>query len=163
MRQLHIVSAVADRELDAVRGILAAFEAASGFADVIDILRARAAAGDRAEALDMIGHSGPLGFLVLGSWVIDDSPQTAASFSEMLCPLLGALGIRTIRLLGCSTAGTERGRSAMRNIAWATECAVVGTRGYVSKLDYTGAGFQGDDTLMFSPVRSGNQDQMPRV
>jgi hypothetical protein len=100
------------------------------------------------DVLDMIGHSRSPGFLVVGTWIVDDSPQTAASFSELIRPLLMRLGVRTIRLLGCSTATTERGRSAIRRIALASRCAVLGTKRHISRCDYGREGFAADDALV---------------
>lgn len=147
MPRLNLVSGSADRELDAVKRTIVTFESASGLDDVVAVLRDHASRGSRTELLDMIGHSSR-GLLVIGTWEIDDSPQAAATFSQLLLPSLEQLGVRTIRLLGCSTATTERGRNAMRRIARATECAVLGTRRYISKHDYGPDGFTSDHALI---------------
>ena len=148
MSRLNLVSAGADRELDAIRRTIATYECASGLDDVLAVLRDRSGRGERTELVDAIGHSRAHGFLALGTWLIDDSPQTAASFSQLLRPSLIELGVRTIRLLGCSTATTERGWTAMRAITRVTGCDVLGTRRYVSQHDYGPDGFVSDDTLV---------------
>jgi hypothetical protein len=148
MPRLNLVSGCADRELDTIRRTIATFETTSGLESLVAVLHDRSVRGDRTELLDAIGHSRSHGFLVLGSWVIDDSPQTAASFGQLLRPSLEQLGVRTIRLLGCSTATTERGRNAMRRIAQATGCDVLGTKRYISQHDYGASGFVSDDTLI---------------
>ena len=143
MGRLHLVSAELDRELDAIRQTLATFHAVAGIEDVITVLQR----AEHTELVDLIGHSSS-GFLVLGSWTINDSPQTAASFSQLVRPLLEARGVRTIRLLGCSTAATERGRCALRRIARATRCDVLGTRRYITRRDYVATGFAREDSLV---------------
>lgn len=148
MGRLNIVSADADRELDALRSTIASFDTATGLDELCAVLSGHAERGERAQVLDLIGHSCGPGFVVIGSWVIDDSPQTAASFSELLRPWLVQLGIRTVRLLGCSTAMTDRARSAMRRIGQRTRCLVLGTRRYISKRDYGPVGFIADETLL---------------
>jgi hypothetical protein len=146
--RLNLVSAAADRELDAIRRTIATYESASGLDDVVALLRARSVRGEPTELVDAIGHSRSHGFLAIGTWVIDDSPQTAASFTQLLHPSLEQLGVRTIRLLGCSTATTERGWSAMRAISRVTGCEVLGTRRYISQHDYGPGGFISDHSLV---------------
>lgn len=141
MNRLNVVSSTEDRELDAIRRTLASFVAADGAGELIAALRMHAARGGRVALLDMIGHSCSEGFLLVGDWEIDDSLQTAATFSQLVRPYLEQLGVRTIRLLGCSTAGTDRGRRAMSQIARASRCTVFGTMRYISKRDYGRAGF----------------------
>jgi hypothetical protein len=148
MTRLSLVGAGSDRELDAIRGVIESFESVGGLDDVMAVLHQHYRRGSRAEILDAIGHSRSEGFLVLGTWVVDDSSQTAATFSELLRPLLSQLGVRTIRLLGCSTATTERGRNAIRRIAHVTGCDVLGTRRYLNKYDYGRTGFVSDDMLV---------------
>jgi hypothetical protein len=148
MTRLNVMSGGVDRELDAIRRTMETFETTSGLESLVAVLHDRSVRGDCTELLDAIGHSRSHGFLVLGSWVIDDSPQTAASFGQLLRPSLEQLGVRTIRLLGCSTATTERGRNAMRRIAQATGCEVLGTKRYISQHDYRPSGFVSDDILV---------------
>jgi hypothetical protein len=150
VKHLYLVSGGADRELDAIRNAMGTFQDVSDLDQVIAVLRGCAAAGCHIDVLDAVGHSRSPGFLVLGTWVIDDSPQTAATFAELLRPWLQQLGVRTIRLLGCSTATTERGRNALRRIAVVTGCCVLGTKRYISHHDYGAAGFASADTLIDS-------------
>ena len=88
------------------------------------------------------------GVLVLGTTVLDDSPPVAAAVGDQLRPVVSALGVRAIRLLGCSTATSERGRNALRRISLAARCDVLGTRRYVSKHDYGPSGFTSDGALV---------------
>jgi hypothetical protein len=145
--QLSLVSAEVERELDAIRAAIGTFENVRGVDDIVAVLRARIMRDERADLLDLIGHSRGVGFLVLGEWKLDDSPQTAATFSLLLRPLLEQLGVRTLRLLGCSTAVSPRSRMAMREIAHAARCAVVGTTRLVGRGDYGPGGFVTDWAL----------------
>jgi hypothetical protein len=154
------VSGTGDVELDAIRRTLASFESAFGLQSVVALLREYATRRVRIDVLDMIGHSRSPGFLVIGSWVVDDSPQTGASFSEFFRPCLEQLGVRAIRLLGCGTALTDRGNDAIRRIARATRCEVFGTKRYISKHDYGPQGFMRDDTLARQIVRAGDAPSM---
>jgi hypothetical protein len=146
--RLNLVSDGADRELEAVKCTIERFETATGLEHVHAILCSYANRGHRTELIDAIGHSQAHGFLVLGAWVIDDSPQTGASFSELLRPVLAQLGVRAIRVLGCSTAITERGKKALRRVAHAARCQVLGSKRYLSKHDYGPTGFVSDHALI---------------
>lgn len=149
-----MVAAGEDRELDAIRQIVVAFDSADGLDDLVALLRRHAEAGSQFDMLDLCGHSKPPGFVVLGTWVIDDLPQTVASFRQLLSPALAVLGIRIVRLLGCSTAVTPRARHALRRIEQATRCRVVGTKRYVSARDYGLTGFRSDEVLLDASGKS---------
>jgi hypothetical protein len=148
--RLNLISDTPDRELDAIRRTVEVFDRAHGVDDVIKILRGHAKRETHADTLDLTGHSRSNGFLVVGTWMIDDSPQVAASFGQDLRPALEAIGVREIRLLGCSTATTERSFEALRRISHSVRLPVVGTRRYISKNDYAQGGFISDDTLLDS-------------
>jgi hypothetical protein len=148
VRRLSLISDVADRELDAIRGTVRVFERVASVTDVIEVLGAHARRGTRAEVVDLIGHSRGHGFVTLGLWQLDDTPQIAASWRQDLRPALDAIGARTIRLLGCSTAVRERGIAAMRRLELATSRQVLGTRRFVSKPDYGPEGFISEEILV---------------
>lgn len=148
VERLNLVSSSVDRELDAIRTTVSSFVSVSGVADLARVLHQRSLRGEPVAVLDAIGHSRSQGFVVIGTWEIDDSSQTAAAFSELLRAPLQRLGVRTIRLLGCSTATTQRGSNAMRRIAQVTGCTVVGTKRYISQHDYGAHGFASDDVLV---------------
>lgn len=154
--RLNVVSAAADRELDAIRATIGTFENVRGVDDIAAVLRARIARGERVHVLDAIGHSRGVGFLALGDWKLDDSPQTAATFSVLLRPLLEQLGVRTIRLLGCSTAVMPRCRVAMREIAHASRCVVLGTTRFIGSGDYVPGGFAAEWALIDADGRRGD-------
>lgn len=146
--RLNVISGNADSEMNALRAIIHPFEDVSGLDELITTLQRWCHRNRRVEILDAVGHSNSDGFLAIGTWLIDDSPQTAATFSELLRPWLMQLSVRTIRLLGCSTACTERGRKAMRRVAWASGCNVVGTKRFISRNDYATSGFVSGDALV---------------
>lgn len=148
MARLTLISDTADRELDAIRRTVEVFERVAGVDSVIANLKDHARREERVDTLDLVGHSRGHGFLVMGNWVLDDSPQVAATFSQDLRSALDTLGVREIRLLGCSTATTERSFAALRRISQAARRIVLGTRRYISKNDYSSNGFISDDTLV---------------
>lgn len=148
MTRLSLLSAEPDSELDRIRGIIQTFEDAHDMAGALAILEGHVSRDERVDVLDLIGHSRSPGFLVIGTWVIDGAAQTAATFSVLFRPLLADLGVRTIRLLGCSTAGSSAGRIAMRRVAQAARCQVYGTTRYISRNDYASAGFRSTDCLI---------------
>jgi hypothetical protein len=148
MARLTLISDTVDRELDAIRRTVEAFERVGSVDDVIANLRDHARREERVDTLDLVGHSRRHGFLVIGGWVLDDSPQVAATFSQELRGALDILRVREIRLLGCTTATTERSFAALRRISQAARRTVLGTRRYISKNDYSPIGFISDDTLV---------------
>jgi hypothetical protein len=158
--RLNLVSDIADRELDAIRQTIEVFERASGLDDVITAIRGHAVADKRVDLVDLIGHSRGDGCLVIGTWAIDDTAQTGASFNLLLRPWLERLGVRTIRLLGCSTGTTMQGRNVMRRIARAARCEVFGTKRHVTTRDYCATGFANDACIaQLTRSRSETRDQ----
>jgi hypothetical protein len=147
VRRLSLISDGADRELDAIRATVRVFEPVASADDAIAKLEAHAQQRTRAEVVDLIGHSQGHGFVTLGTWLLDDSPHTSAIVRDRVRPALDAIGARTIRLLGCSTAVTERGVGAMRRIELACSRRVYGTRRHVGKHDYGPEGFISDHVL----------------
>lgn len=66
---------------------------------------------DGAEVVDLVGHSTPIHrYLKLGDWVLD--PAEAERLAAYMPP-----SVRTVRLIGCSTASTEQGRAAAKALA----------------------------------------------
>lgn len=153
MQRLNVVSGCSDRELDELRGRLRTCHCVGGLGELLALLREQTEQCTHADVLDLIGHSRDEGFLVLGGWIVDDSPQTAATFSELLRPFLLAIGVSTIRVLGCSTATTLRAREALRRIAFATRCNVLGTRRFITNEDYAPSGFASDEALLAAVSR----------
>jgi len=156
-----MVSDTVDRELAAIRGTVSSFESVSGEPSIVTILQAWGVRGLHAETLDLVGHSGSHGFLRMGDWVVDDAPQTAGSFDVLIRPSLEAIGVRNIRLLGCVTAMSMRGWTAIAQIARASRCRVYGTRRYIGSNDYRAEGFISDDALVGTPgPRPARQDRI---
>src|SRR4051812_18538952 len=151
MPRLTLISDTTDRELAAIRDAVTTFEPVSGEPSVIATLETYAGSGARADVLDLVGHSGRNGFLRLGNWVLDDYLHTSGSFDVLLRPLLEVIGVRAIRLLGCSTAMSQRGWAAITQIARASHCRVYGTRRFVGLNDYRAEGFISDDALAGTP------------
>lgn len=87
--------------------------------------------GTATRTLDLIGHTrAAASLLSLGSWVIDaDDPATVAVFRGLADRgALLRLGIHTLRLLGCHSAGSERGRDTICRLAELLGVEVAGMR-----------------------------------
>ena len=161
MARLTLISDTTDRELAAIRRAVTIFEPVDGEPSVVATLRRCASDGLHADVLDLVGHSGRNGFLRLGAWILDDAPQTAGTFDVLLRPSLEAIGVRAIRLLGCSTAMSVRGWKVITEIARTSRCRVFGTRRYVGLQDYRSEGFISDDALAGTPsARPERQDRI---
>jgi hypothetical protein len=94
--------------------------------------------------LDLIGHSVPgTSLLRLGDWVIDAAQSSVVSFWRELAEngVLQRLGVESIRLLGCDTAGTDRGRWTICALAQLVGVEVFGTTNLVHAAHYDRAGF----------------------
>jgi hypothetical protein len=89
--------------------------------------------------LDLIGHSADHCFLHIGDWIVDAT--AAPSFTTDIKPLLQKIGITGVRLLGCSTAVTKPGWTAMQQIADALGIQVFGTTRFLSVTDFGPDGF----------------------
>jgi len=84
-----------------------------------------------ARTLDLIGHTRTAASLLsLGDWRIDAAdPATVAAFRGLADrAVLPRLGIRAVRLLGCHSAGTERGRDTICRLAELLGVEVAGMR-----------------------------------
>lgn len=161
MRRLSLISDVADRELDAIRTRVDPYARVGAPGEAVAAMRELASRRKRAEIVDLIGHS-QHGFLTLGRWILDDSPHTSAIVQTELRPALDAIGVHTIRLLGCATSATDGARSAMRRIERASGRVVHGTLREVGAYDYDRNGFIGvhlladrDGPLRARPARTG--------
>jgi len=83
-----------------------------------------------AKTLDLIGHTrSSASLLTLGDWMIDlADPATSAFFRELADrEVLPRLGVRTLRLLGCNTAGTAQGRATIGQLGELLGLEVSGT------------------------------------
>ncbi|MEP6861173.1 MAG: hypothetical protein ABJE66_11155 [Deltaproteobacteria bacterium] len=148
MERLSLISDSPDRELDTIRRTVNLFDRVADAEGLVEVLHRHAERRVHATSLDLIGHSRGHGFLVLGNWILDDSPQTASTFREFIRPSLDAIGIRELRMLGCSTGSSDRARTALRRIGTAVQRDVLGTRRYLSKRDYDDRGFISEEVLV---------------
>lgn len=97
-----------------------------------------------ATTLDLIGHStASTSLLVLGDWVIDAASTTVTAFFRELAEqnVLGRLGIKAVRLLGCLTAETAHGKWTVCALADILGIEVYGTTGLVLSSHYGRDGF----------------------
>lgn len=118
---LNAISAAGGEELDLVRRGVRGFGVACA-ADLATALHrlaareARHAGPPPVRALDLIGHAGGDDRLLeLGGWRLGPDAGTAADFAA-LAPILRALGVGHVRLLGCATATTEAGLRTMARL-----------------------------------------------
>ncbi|HEU4732382.1 MAG TPA: hypothetical protein VFT22_31020 [Kofleriaceae bacterium] len=96
------------------------------------------------KSLDLIGHARTsASLLALGDWVIDGGdPATLAWLDDLARrDVLPRLGIHTLRLLGCHTAGTDAARSTVTTLAERLSVEVWGTTGLLYRAHYGPDGF----------------------
>lgn len=123
---LSVISSEPDPELDRLARIVAPSARVSGRAELDALLGRLVAALDAPDApaagprtLDLLGHSTARGHLRLGDWVIDGADPEVAAWCRGLAGrgALVRLGISSVRLLGCCTAGTADGRATVVGLA----------------------------------------------
>jgi hypothetical protein len=108
-----------------------------------------------ARTLDLIGHTRTSASLVsLGGWVIDAAdPATVAVFRGLADrAVLPRLGIHAVRLLGCHSAGAERGRDTIGRLAELLGVEVAGMRELLHVGHFGPGGFR--DEWSFLLVRA---------
>ncbi|MEO8698884.1 MAG: hypothetical protein ABI867_02540 [Kofleriaceae bacterium] len=107
--------------------------------------------------LDFIGHSSPEhSLLTLGTWVIDtERPAVRAFFRELADQdVLPRLNVRAVRLLGCGTAETARGRATLCTLAQILEVEVYGTTETLGEAHYDAHGLRDDCGHVLVAARS---------
>jgi hypothetical protein len=119
------------------------------------------------KTLDLIGHSSSAGLLILGDWVIDAAEPSVASWLRELAltNTLPRLAIHGVRLLGCGTAATARGRETITRISEILGVEVHGTRTPTSVAHLDASGFARDylHLLLGSSELRGKDVAMSRV
>jgi len=101
--------------------------------------------------------------LRLGGWVIDGAdPGVIARFHSLADRgVLARLGIRAIRLLGCTTAGTAHGRATVCALAEASGVEVLGTKQLLWDAHYDAHGFR--EAWEFLLISSSELRRVPGV
>ncbi|HEX3763243.1 MAG TPA: hypothetical protein VHW23_31330 [Kofleriaceae bacterium] len=147
----------------ALTRLAAAADRAPGAADrSADRTAARTAARTATRTLDLIGHTRTVASLLsLGDWRIDAAdPATVAVFRELAeRAVLPRLGIHALRLLGCRSAGSERGRDTICRLAALLGVEVAGTRELLHAGNYGPGGFR--DEWSFLLVRASELRRPP--
>jgi hypothetical protein len=107
--------------------------------------RIEAFAADPACSLDLIGHSirAQGGLLQLGTMAIDAARHDVYEVFARQAPTLRGR-VTAIRLLGCGTAASERGRDTIARLRRATGVRVLGTIGPVCDVFFDAQGFMGE-------------------
>lgn len=165
--RLSVISAEPDAELARIARTVAPSARVAGAAELARLLdELAAAAGPQRSAaprtLDLIGHStAGAALLRLGDWVIDAASPEAMRWWCALVDrgVLGRLGIRAVRLLGCGTAGTPRARATLRALAALLGVEVHGAPHLLHAGHYGAAGFL--DAWRFLLVEARALDEPP--
>lgn len=117
------------------------------FTALIDGFQTCAAPG-ATKTLDLISHAvGAEKYLGLGTWIIGDDGQPDIDFFGILKAKLTHLGIQRIRLLGCTTGYTQKGRDVVQAIADALGIMVCGTKEQLYAANFTAQGLGGPDRV----------------
>lgn len=95
------------------------------------------------KTLDLVGHATPASLLDLSGWVIDRANPTVTAFFRELADneVLPRLGIASVRLFGCGTASTQRGRDTLATLTEILEIPVLGTTSIVHAGHFRRDGF----------------------
>jgi hypothetical protein len=115
-----------------------------GRADLEQLFSSLLAVGTgTAKTLDLIGHSAQDCLLQLGDWLIDATRPSVAAYFRGLADndVLPRLGVTAVRLLGCHTAGTKRGRETIRTLARILGVEVYGATNFIGAMHYDAGGF----------------------
>jgi hypothetical protein len=148
--QLTVVSGEPDCELRHIARIVSHSVIVRGGAELEQLLErwldeAERCAAIAARTLDLIGHTrGPASLLTLGSWTLDlADPATTTLFHRIAHrDLLPRLGVRGVRLLGCNSAVTPRGRATIVELARVLGLEVHGAKQLLHAGHYDAGGFR---------------------
>jgi hypothetical protein len=146
-RQLAVITRHGDSELTRIQSIIERKALVEGRADLEELLGQLLAAQKSAptpKTLDLIGHSTPGDALLqLGDWVIDAASSTVTAYFRELADhdVLPRLGIHALRLLGCRTAETEKGRWTVLTLSEILGLEVYGTNSLLYSPHYDRSGF----------------------
>lgn len=147
MKHLSLISQHTDAELALIHETVEEALVVGGRLELEALLGMllRAPVDRTPKTLDLIGHAtAGSSLLQLGDWVIDGASGVVTAFFRGLADddVLGRLGIHAIRLLGCNTADTGRGRATLRALSQLTGVEVYGTTGLVFASHYDARGFK---------------------
>jgi hypothetical protein len=150
MRHVSIIAAGADSEGERIRRAIEAVHVVDGGRDGLEVLLGRLLA-EPANAtpctLDLIGHSSTSDSLLLfGDWVIDATRRSVRAFFRGLADndVFGRLGVQSLRLLGCQTAATARGRETIAVLSELIGIDVCGSAEMIHASQYDRGGFRDD-------------------
>jgi hypothetical protein len=143
-----MITGHADLELTRIKDIIECKVSVDGRADLEEVFgRLLSFGGEPSpKTLDLIGHSSPDSLLQLGDWVLDASSSIVSAFFRELADndILPRLGIHAVRLLGCSTATTEKSKWTLYSLADILGLEVYGTKNMLFASHYDTKGFRRD-------------------
>jgi len=163
---LTIVSAEPDFDLQHIAQIVV-HSVAIAHREALEVLFSRLLAEVERSAvvapktLDLIGHTrSSASLLTLGDWMIDlANPATITFFRELADhEVLPRLGVRTLRLLGCNTAGTAQGRATIGKLGELLGLEVCGTNQLLHAGHYDAGGFRDCWSFLLVGTRELRQD-----
>ncbi len=145
-KHLTFIAARRDNELDLIHTTLARSFTVEGRNDLGDALGELlgTTVPDAHTTLDLVGHSIPGSSLLrLGDWVVDATQSNVIAFWRELADhrVLARLGVYAVRLLGCNTAATDRGRWTICALSDVLGIEVFGATGLLHAAHYDRAGF----------------------
>ena len=145
--QLAVITRYGDSELTRIQNIIerkALVEGRTDLEELLGRLLSVQTSDPTPKTLDLIGHSTPgEALLQLGDWVIDAASSTVTAYFRELADhdVLPRLGIHAVRLLGCRTAETEKGRSTVQTLSEILGLEVYGTNSLLYSPHYDHNGF----------------------
>jgi hypothetical protein len=176
--QLSVVSAEPDADLQRIARTIGRVVTVDGPAALEAALaqlasEAARAPGASTRTLDLIGHTRTAASLLsLGNWWIDAAdPATVAVFRNLAeRAVLPRLGIQALRLLGCHSASTERGRDTICRLAELLGVEVAGMRELLHTGHFGPGGFRDEWSFLLvqaselrAPPAAPPGDPGPRV
>jgi hypothetical protein len=148
---LTVLSGEPDFDLRTIGELVGDCTVVDGRADLEAMLSALLVASETApitiapKTLDLVGHTRTAdAMLTLGDWMVDAANPTVTVFFRGLAEhdVLPRLGIHTVRLLGCRTADSARGRATICALAEILGVEVEGTTAMLSPSHYRDGGFR---------------------
>ena len=166
---LTVISGEPDSELRLIEQVVTHSVTVDGRVELEVVLAGLLAEVERSgtvtpKTLDLVGHTRSHASVVaLGDWLIDLANPTAAACFRGLADhqVLPRLGVHTLRLLGCNSAGTAHARATICELGDLLALEVYGSKQLLSAAHYDADGFR--DCWRFLLVAASELRREPRV